>query len=825
MIEKDYSRDSLIDQAGLTTIKGLFFKEGDTSPQDVFARTSEALAMGDKELAQRLYNYSSKLWLSYATPLLANAPFSKTALPISCNLTHVGDSISDLTNHYTEISNLSTAGAGIGSYYGKVRSIGSHIGKRGKASGVIPYIKIEESTLMGFHQAGTRRGMSAIYLDIPHPEITEFISVADKVGGDEARKARNLYTAVVIDDKFMHALEDGLMYDLVDPHSKEVIRQVDARDLWDKILTQRLKNGHPYIMYSDNVNKNLPLEYINQNLKVSTSNLCVTEDTYVLTKVGNVRIKDLVGHTVEIWNGYEWSEVTPMKTSDSADIVQVEFSNGEVLKCTLEHKFYIEADEGVEEVAAKDLVEGMSIPIVEMPIIDHENMNTAYSIANYLLDEIESGITKCTILREYLLHLRRYVVSLGFHAEVKCLNPLEEDENLKTYQLVVSDAVIKAIKQLRTTIHAYGLDRPTILQQSKIVTRKKTKVVAIKKCPDKQETYCFTEPKRHTAIFNGIYTKQCSEITLATAPDRTAVCCLSSLNVEKIDEWKHDKQFIEDVVTALDNALTIYTQHTEGLPAFANSRHSVMRERAIGIGMLGWHYLLQKENIPFDSKASLLLINGVGHHIKSSIDKATRKLAVERGASLDSQEFGNGDVRNSLTMAVAPNATSSVVCGTSPSIEPMNSNVFWRKTTSVDIEVRNKYLQAYLESIGMNTANVWLDIAKHGGSVQHLDFIDDHTKNVFKTAFEIDQRWLVMQAAERQKYIDQAQSLNLFFQPDVQREYISAVHYLAWKLGVKTLYYLRSAAPSKAGGYEHKSTGFTKIEVNNNDGNCLACEG
>jgi ribonucleoside-diphosphate reductase alpha chain len=312
----------------------------------------------------------------------------------------------------------------------------------------------------------------------------------------------------------------------------------------------------------------------------------------------------------------------------------------------------------------------------------------------------------------------------------------------------------------------------------------------------------------------------CSEITLPTDKDRTAVCCLSSVNLEEYDEWKNNDQFIPDLVRMLDNVLEHFIQNAPD--QLSRASYSAMRERSIGLGAMGFHAHLQRHNIPFESamaKGKNLQMFG---RIKSEAVRATRELAAERGDCPDG--MGSG-LRNSHLLAIAPNASSSIICGnTSPSIEPYRANAFTQKTKSGSSLLKNEYLESILQDLGQDTDEVWKSIITNSGSVQHLDFLDEWTKEVFKTAVEIDQRWIIEMAGDRQEFICQSQSLNIFFPANVSKAELHAIHMMAWKRGVKTLYYLRSEAFKRAETVSDEVLRERILESIDDEG-CLACEG
>lgn len=318
----------------------------------------------------------------------------------------------------------------------------------------------------------------------------------------------------------------------------------------------------------------------------------------------------------------------------------------------------------------------------------------------------------------------------------------------------------------------------------------------------------------------------CSEIILPTNEKRTAVCCLSSLNLEYYDDWKDDKLFLKDVAEMLDNVLQHFIDNAPS--AIKRAKYSASRERSIGIGALGWHALLQRKNIPWESAMATGLNKQIFAHIRGSLDKANKQLGKERGEAPDAEGTGN---RFSHLMAIAPNASSSILMGnTSPSIEPFRANAYRQDTLSGSHLHKNQYLDKILkDKAGDKYDEVWSSIIANDGSVQHLDILDDWTKDVFKTSMEIDQRWVVQHAADRQEFIDQAQSLNVFFRPDAHIKYIHAVHFQAWKQKLKTMYYCRSDKIAKADKVAKKIEREVIAEIDlkamTEGETCLACEG
>jgi|TARA_B100001964_G_scaffold64277_1_gene73288 ribonucleoside-diphosphate reductase alpha chain len=562
-IKIDRTKDSNLTKFGRATLSDRYLGANE-SYQDLFARVASHYA--DNNLhAQRIYNYISNLWFMPATPVLSNGG-TKRGLPISCFLNEASDSLDGILDLWSENVWLAARGGGIGSYWGNLRSIGEKIGRVGKTSGIIPFIKVMDSLTMAISQGSLRRGSAACYLPINHPEIEEFIEMRRPTGGDPNRKALNLHHGVLISDAFMRAVEMDEQWALKSPKDDVIQSTVSARNLWIRLLTARIETGEPYMIFIDTVNRLIPQHHKLAGLTVKTSNLC--------------------------------SEIT-----------------------------------------------------------------------------LPTGIDK-------------------------------------------------------------------------------------------------------------------------DGRDRTAVCCLSSLNIEKYDEWKNDESFIGDVMRFLDNILTDFIENAPD--QFSDATYSAMRERSIGLGVMGLHSYFQKKNIPLESVMSKVWNNKIFKNIKKKVDESSKELAEERGACPDAEEYGIKE-RFSNKTAIAPTASISIICGgTSPGVEPIAANSYTHKTLSGSFNVRNRHLKKVLEKYNKNTDEIWSSITTNQGSVMHLDFLTKTEKDVFKTAFELDQKWIVEHGADRTPYISQAQSINLFLPADVHKKELHQIHFQAWKKGLKSLYYCRSKSIQRA---------------------------
>jgi len=325
----------------------------------------------------------------------------------------------------------------------------------------------------------------------------------------------------------------------------------------------------------------------------------------------------------------------------------------------------------------------------------------------------------------------------------------------------------------------------------------------------------------------------CSEIILPTDKERTAVCCLSSVNLEYFDDWKNDELFLKDIAEMLDNVLQYFIDNAPD--GVARAKYSAERERSIGVGALGWHAYLQKNNLPWESAQAVGRNKKIFEHIRTKLNEANKDLGRKRGSAPDAKGTG---LRFSHLMAIAPNASSSIIMGnTSPSIEPYRANAYRQDTMSGAHLNKNKFLDKIIKDkcakdSKLDYEEIWSTIIANDGSVQHLDILDDWQKDVFKTAMELDQRWVIQHAADRQNWIDQAQSLNVFFRPDADIKYIHAIHFLAWKTGLKTMYYCRSEKIGKADKVARKierdvikEIDLTQLAQSDSDSVCIACEG
>lgn len=609
----DKSRNSLLTNFGMETLKDRYTLPGEDY-QDMFARVASAYS-DDEAHAQRVYDYMSRLWFMPATPVLSNGG-SQRGLPISCYLNAVRDSMEGIVDIWNENVWLAANGGGIGTYWGGVRSNGEKIGNAGQTAGIIGFIKVMDSLTLAVSQGSLRRGSAAVYIDVWHPEIDEFLEIR-KQGGDLNRKSLNLHHGINISDEFMHAVDAGAQFALRSPKTGEAIRMVDARALWQKILEIRLQTGEPYLIFQDTANRAMAPFQRKLGLSVRQSNLC----------------------------------------------------------------------------------------------------------------------------SEIMLHS--------------------------------------------------GTDH--------------------------------------------------------LGAERTAVCCLSSVNAEYFDEWKDHPRFIEDLYRFLDNVLQDFIDRAPA--AMAPAAYAAMRERSVGLGVMGFHSMLQKKDVAFGSAMAKSWNWQLFRHLHAKSNEASRVLAEERGACPDAAECGVVE-RFAHKMAVAPTASISIICGgTSAGIEPIPANIYTHKTLSGSFAVKNPYLDGVLDAAynklhpyDMSHINgaprtdehflqwkkdQWGAILENEGSVQNLDYLTQEQKDVFKTAFELDQRWVIELAADRAEYICQAQSVNIFLPGDVEKWDLHMLHWTAWEQGVKSLYYLRSKSIQRASfAGSEVQIGGSSIEMSNPTDyeECISCQ-
>lgn len=544
---------------GYSTLSKGYLLNGET-PRDMYSRLARTAAnkLNKPELESKFFDLFWKNWLCPATPVAANLG-TERGLPISCFGTYVSDSVDGIFKSFHEIAMLTKNGGGIGTYYGGVRGRGKAIAGNGVSEGIIPWLKILDSIMIGVSQGSTRRGAAAVYLDATHPDIDEFLEIR-KPTGDVNRRCLNLHAAVSLTDEFMFETISG------NPRN---------RNIWEKLLEQRFTTGEPYLFFKDTVNRNAPQMYKHNNLEIKTSQLC---------------------NEIHLYN----------------------------------------------------------------------------------------------------------------------------DEN------------------------------------------------------------------------------------------HTFVCCLSSMNLLRWEEWK-DTDAVQLSIWFLDAVMQEFIDKAKLIPGMEKAVRFSEKSRALGLGVLGWHSLLQAKNLAFDSFDSMMLNSRIFSHIKKESEIASEALSIIYGEPEWCKGFKR---RNTHLIAVAPTVSNSIISGgVSAGIEPIAANIFSLKTAKGTFIRKNPQLQALLSELGKDIPETWAQINQESGSVKNLKFLSNEQKEVYATARELNQHSLIKQAAQRQKFIDQGQSLNLFFDHGADVRYINEVHLEAWKNELKGLYYCRTESVLRSDGvYRSKDE-------------CKSCEG
>lgn len=650
-----------------------------------------------------------------------------------------------------------------------VRSVGQKTKTGGTSTGVGAFMHVSDSLMLAANQGGTRRGSMVVWQDISHPEVKSHILMRSPTGGDLNRKNLNLHTGVNITDAFMVAVLNDADWDLVDPHSKEVVETVRARELWQLLMEAPLNGsqGEPFIHWIDRSNEKLHPDLKQKGLVVNGLNLCVAPETKILTDSGWHEIHTLADQDVMVWNGTRFAIARVAQTAKQVKLLRVVLSDGTELDCTPEHRFHLGT--GVKE--ASDLVPGDIIQKFSLPVIS--------SCAGWSIDERLAwlrGVTVGGVIcgdKRLLDEARLVLQTLGMHSRIAA-------DGLHITDTAQDDVLVVSVTDLGRI----------------------------------SDTYCFNEPTEHKGILNGVITGNCCEIALPTAPDRSAVCCLSSVNLERWDSWSNVPGFIEDIVEFLDNVLSDFI--IKAPKELWRAVVSAKGDRSIGLGAMGFHSYLQKHNIPLDSPVARGLNKQMFSYIKEAAQHANSRLAYERGPADDLKQD-----RFAHLLAVAPNASTALIADVSPSIEPWNRNYYIQDTLSGAMVHKNRELDKTISKLAVSMDHydeMWNDVRQNGGSVQHVIWLDNDQKDVFRTAFEVDQRVLIQLAADRQQHICQSQSLNLFFAAGTSVSYINECHLLAWKLGLKSRYYMRTTR-------ERVATSFSNFEAQGNACVGGACDG
>lgn len=952
----DYNRDYDIDYFGIKTLEKSYLmriNKNNTKniierPQHMFMRVALGIHGEDLERAFETYNYMSQKYFTHATPTLFNAGTNHAQMS-SCFLIGCEDSMEGIMESQYEMAMISKNSGGIGLWLSAIRAKGSIIRKcNGISDGLLPLCIYTCKLSRYVNQGGKRGGAVSCFLEPWHADIFEFCELRIPNTGNDDNRARDLFLALWICDIFMKRVENDEMWSLMCPDEcpnlntthgeefeelykkyekeKKYKKQVRARDLFNHILNCQLSSGLPYILFKDNANKKSNQKNLGT---ICSSNLCVHEDTMILTDKGYKKISDMKDKKVNIWNGEEWSNVTIKQTGSNKDLIRVNLSNGSYLDCTTQHKFYIENvynKNNILEIEAKELKINDSLIKFNLPkAIKLENNNFKYPYThgffcgngsdNYSKTENNPMVTlyneKIYLLDhlDYISHgqiitqtnNRKMNVILPKDIEKKYVVPHESSIMIKIEwfegfcdangsilkngdeeSLQITNTNIKFLTDIRYMLHTLGIESEiTILRNERQILlpydnenkkfykckkiwrllvsssslyklylegfepkklkyktrepykneKQEVKITSIEESYKNVDTYCFTEPKKHMGVFNGILTGQCAEIIEYSDDKETAVCNLASICLPRFienDNYNFDKlqEITRICVRNLNKVIDINFYPTE------KAKRSNMRHRPIGLGVQGLADVYNMLGLPFESEEAALLNKKIFETIYFAGVEESCKIAQKEGPyeTFHSSPFSKGQLqfhlwgmtvndlitkdiyewnklienvkrygtRNSLITALMPTASTSQIMKCSECFEPYMSNIFTRSTLAGEFTVINENLIKTLEKTNLWGEEMRHKILDNKGSIQNIEEIPQNIKDIYKTAFELKLKSIVSQSADRGPFIDQSQSMNLFMEEQDRTKLRSALFY-AWKRGLKTgMYYLRTVPAADA---------------------------
>lgn len=922
-INIDLSRDALLSDAGIAMMKDRYLLKEynqqlkkwinvETSPQECFARSACEFG-SNQEHAQRLYDYASKNWMMFSTPILSNAGTYK-GLPISCFLNYVDDSVKGILDHHYENGFLSSYGGGIGGDWSHVRASGSRTSRGNVSTGVIAFIRMMDSQMLAFQQGscylpGTEVLTNNGFKDFRDLQKTDLVAQVNEhrqiTFTSNFEITENHYSG----DLFHISGPTNSVNLIVTPNHSMVIervKRVDKRKSWsgklEKVTAENVKyhrgvqhHKAGWLNTNNQVAALTTLERLKIAYQADGAKDYTTQDgitTYAFHFKKDRKIKRLT----EILQESNYDYVIGLPTADASVNIYVRLPEGTLTKdfnwidlSTKSFKWY---EEFINELVNWDghkSKTGISFSTINKQVSDkvqeicslcnkRSNVkvydregNRQFIYQHHITDVYRpvqgasitkeviknySGKVYCCIVPDGMLVVRKDLsVSIcgntrrgSYAAYMDVTHPeIEEFIDIRTphgadlnrrclgtgfhHAINISDAFMEAVEKGTT----WSLIDPATKEVHKVVDARTLWMKILTKRVELGEPYLHFIDTSNKALPQFLKDKGlrinssnlCSEIFLPTSPDRTAVCCLSSVNFEYFDTWSLVPEFIPDMMEMLDNVLE---QFIESAPKeMWRAVNSAKNSRDVGLGTMGYYLYLQKRGIPFETPMALGLNKKLFEFVHTKALEANLKLGSERGEAPDA--IGTGR-RFSHMMAVAPNANNSVICGgTSPSIEPYNANIFKQNTLSGSFTIKNKLLAKLLKEeyklAGEELEEVWSSISVNGGSVQHLNFLSDEHKALFKTAMELDQKWIIEHAAFRQPFICQGQSVNVYLPPDIHKNELHQIHFQAWKKGLKALYYSRSAPIRKTEiiSKPSREEGEREVPMDYVSSGCLACEG
>ena len=866
-----YERDYLIEYFGFKTLEKSYLMKinGKTveRPQHMWLRVAIGIHGTNLPKVLETYEHMSQKYFTHATPTLFNAGTPHPQLSSCYLIAMEDDSIDGIFNTLKDCALISKWAGGIGLHIHNVRATGSHIrGTNGVSNGIVPMLKVFNNTAKYVDQGGGKRnGSFAIYLEPWHSDIIMFLQMR-KNHGDEELKARDLFYALWIPDLFMERVKSNGNWTLMCPDEcpglsevygdnfvalytkyetegkgREVIK---ARDLWLQVLDAQMETGTPYLLYKDAANQKSNQKNIGT---IKSSNLCVAPETLILTDKGHSIISDLVDQSVNVWNGSEFSKVIIRKTGENQPLIQVKTSDGCTLDCTPYHKFFILENSETIVKEAKDLKENDQIICCDFPTISFtidtemydkgvifakNQQHQIYDNASYLpqigsrsilewfagvIDTIglfvDSDLIIYNVYSDYLLKIKLLLQTCG-------INPFfgHSRNNSGQRLIIYSDDLEK--------LYSLGFSPKILKKPSNVIVGKKemVRIVSVNDYGRIDDTYCFTEPKKHAGIFNGILTSQCTEIIQYSDDNETAVCNLASIALPTFISVSENQPFFN--YEKLHEVTKIVTENLNRIIDInyyptTKTKTSNLRHRPIGIGIQGLADVFLLFGLAFTSDKSKQINRDIFETIYHAALEKSCELAEMEGwyetfpgspASQGILQFDMWNIdpgssrydwadmktriqksglRNSLLLAPMPTASTSQILGFNECIEPITSNIYSRRTLAGEFILVNKYLMQDLIALDLWNETLKNNIIQNNGSVQQILTIPVEIREKYRTVWEIPMKHLIDMSADRGAFICQSQSLNLWLE-DPNYNTLTSMHFYAWSKGLKTgIYYLR----------------------------------
>lgn len=863
----DYSRDYDFDYFGFKTLEKAYLMKVNNvvteRPQHMFMRVSLGIHGDDIKDALQTYDLMSKKYFIHATPTLFNAGTNRPQMS-SCFLLSSDDSINGIYDTLQECANISKYAGGIGMHIHSIRAKGSKIrGTNGSSTGIIPMLRVFNNTARYVNQSGRRNGSIAVYLEPWHADIENFLELR-KPHGSEEERTRDLFLALWISDLFMKRVKENGTWSLMCPdmckglsdvYGEEFERlyekyeaegkynkQVPAQKIWFKILESQIESGQPYMLYKDACN-------IKSNQKnigtIKSSNLCVAPETPILTSTGYQTINSLKDQDVEVWNGNEFSKTTIKQTGKMQKLITVKFSNGMEVRCTPYHKIYIQMEDTIKVIEAREAVLGMKLINNGLPFIENvhgevkDKFNTLFeAIGKFINDNGKIHMKLTSPDKPSLCTLLLDLQTIGINSEVI------KDGNMFSLVLDANNTSLMMKNNVPSTIgNEINITIAGIIDNNEY-----------------DDTYCFTEPKENKGMFNGVIMGNCTEIVEYTDDNETSVCNLASIALPSFVgvDGQFDYGKLHDVTKVITKNLNKVID--VNFYPVEKARRSNLNHRPIGIGVQGLADLFVMMRFPFESAEAAQLNKNIFETIYHAALESSMEIAKKRheyamemkNIAIDSDRYNeiirylksNPDnkypgayssfegspasqgilqydmwgvkpsdrynweelkesiqkygLRNSLLLAPMPTASTSQILGFNECFEAFTSNIYKRKTLAGEFILVNKYLINDLIQLGIWDKNLKDQIIIADGSIQGIPNIPQELKELYKTVWEIKQKVVIDMAADRGAFICQSQSMNLFVEdPDFKK--LSSMHFYAWSKGLKTgMYYLRSKPRAQA---------------------------